>query len=36
MSLMQFVIPGLTRNYSGFPLEAGMTTFVMINVAIYR
>jgi len=35
---MQFVIPGLTRNpvFSWIPAFAGMTSFVVINVAVYK
>ena len=37
ISLMQFVIPGLTRNPVIFwiPAFAGMTPFAVINVAVY-
>ncbi len=37
ISLMPFVIPGLTRNpvFSWIPAFAGMTHFVAINVAMY-
>jgi hypothetical protein len=38
INLIQFVIPGLTRNpvFSWIPAFAGMTSFVMINVAVYK
>ncbi len=37
ISLMPFVIPGLTRNpvFLWIPASAGMTHFVAINVAMY-
>jgi hypothetical protein len=39
MSLMQFVIPGLTQNQMPFWLSAfpaGMTCFIVINDAVYK
>ena len=38
ISLVQFVIPGLTRNPALFwiPAFSGMTVFDMINVALYN
>ena len=38
ISLARFVIPGLTRNllFSWIPAFAGMTTFAIINVAVYN
>ena len=38
IGLMQFVIPGLTRNPVPFwiPAFAGMTFFLVINDAVYR
>ena len=38
ISLIQFVIPGLTRNpvFFWIPAFAGMTAIAMINVAVYR
>jgi len=37
ISLIQFVIPGLTRNpvFFWIPAFAGMTAFAVINVAMY-
>ena len=38
ISLIRFVIPGLTRNpvFIWIPAFAGMTAFAMINVAVYN
>ncbi len=38
ISLIQFVIPGLTRNpvFFWIPAFAGMTPFAAINVAVYN
>jgi hypothetical protein len=38
ISLLQFVIPGLTRNpvFSWIPAFAGMTTLPVINVTVYK